>query len=87
MARFRLGGLGLWLACFVVCFAGCQTIKPIPVALPLPPRPALTPVTASQVQCLAPDAYTTLVNRERALRTWGLQLEAIIRANNAKAGK
>lgn len=65
-----------------LALAGCATVHPVPVTLPLPPRPVLTPVTASQVQCLAPDTYTALVNRERALRTWGLELEAIIRANN-----
>lgn len=78
MARFRLTILlasAIWLA-------GCATVRPVPVTLPLPPRPVLTPVTASQVQCLAPDAYTALVDRERKLRTWGLELEAIIRANN-----
>lgn len=87
MARSRLAWFPGWLVCFVMCFAGCQTIKPVPVTLPLPPRPVLTPVTASQVQCLAPDTYTALVNRERALRTYALKLEAIIRASNGKAGK
>lgn len=70
-----------------LALAGCATVRPVPVTLPLPPRPVLTPVTASKVQCLAPDTYTALVNRERALRTWGLELEAIIKAANAKAGK
>lgn len=87
MTHSRLGGFGLWLVCFVVCFAGCQTIRPVPVSLPLPPRPVLTPVTASQVQCLTPATYLLLVNREHALRLWGLELEAEIKALNAKAGK
>lgn len=65
--------------------AGCTTTVYRPVALPLPARPVLTPVKASALQCLAPEAYTTIVNRERALRTWGLEVEAIIKANNAKA--
>lgn len=65
--------------------AGCTTTVTHPVPLPLPARPVLTPVTASQLQCLAPDAYTTIVNRERGYKTWGLELEAIIEANNAKA--
>ena len=54
--------------------------------LPLPARPVLTPIKASDLQCLSDSAYTTIVNRERGYKTWGLQLEAVIRANNAKAG-
>lgn len=65
--------------------AGCTTTVYRPVALPLPTRPVLTPVKASAVQCLAPDTYTALVNRERALRTFAIELEAVIKANNAKA--
>ena len=56
-----------------------------PVLLPLPARPVLTPIKASDLQCLSDSAYTTVVNRERGYKTWGLQLEAILRANNAKA--
>jgi hypothetical protein len=76
------------VAMLALAGSGCAAqVRPVPVTLPLPARPVLTPVTASQVQCLAPDAYTALVNRERALRTWGLELEAEINALNAKAGK
>lgn len=56
-----------------------------PVLLPLPARPVLTPLKASDLQCLSDSAYTTIVNRERGYKDWGLQLEAIITANNAKA--
>lgn len=72
-------------ACAALALAGCSTVQYRPVALPLPVRPVLTPVQASAVQCLAPATYTALVNRERALKTWGLELEAVIKANNAKA--
>jgi hypothetical protein len=65
--------------------AGCTTTVYRPVPLPIPVRPVLMPVPAGALQCLAPDTYTTIVNRERGYKTWGLQLEAIIRANNAKA--
>ena len=65
--------------------AGCTTTVYRPVTLPLPPRPVLTPVPASALQCLAPDTYTTIVNRERGYKTAYLELEAIIRANNAEA--
>ena len=65
--------------------AGCTTTVYRPVALPLPTRPVLTPIKANELQCLAPDTYTAIVNRERGYKTWGLELEAIIAANNAKA--
>lgn len=65
---------------------GCASTTDVrPMTLPLPARPTLPAVQAAAVQCLAPDAYTALVNRERDLRTWGESLEAIIQANNAKA--
>lgn len=60
-------------------------VRTLPVMLPLPARPVLTPVTSSELECLTPAAYTTIVNRERALKTWGLQLEAVIEANNQHA--
>ena len=69
----------------LLLLAGCTQVQVKPVMLPVPVEPALTPVTASQVQCLAPQTYTALVNRERALRTWALELQAVIDANNAKA--
>lgn len=65
--------------------AGCTTPAARPVLLQLPARPVLTPIKGDALQCLAPDTYTVIVNRERGLRTWALQLEAIIEANNAKA--
>lgn len=70
---------------FTCVLAGCATVRPVPVTLPLPVRPVLTPIQGNALQCLAPATYTTIVDRERALRTWGLSLEAIIGANNAKA--
>lgn len=68
-----------------LAIAGCTTVQYRPVPLQLPARPVLTPVHASDLQCLSDSAYTTIVNRERGYKTWGLELEAIIEANNAKA--
>lgn len=56
-----------------------------PVPLPLPARPTLTPLKATDLQCLSDSAYTTIVNRERGYKTAYLELRAIIEANNAKA--
>lgn len=69
----------------VLTLAACTTTVYRPVALTLPARPTLTPIKASDLQCLSTSAYTTIVNRERGYKTWGLELEAIIDANNAKA--
>lgn len=76
----------------LAALAGCAaTIPPAivsrPVTLPIPQRPVLAPVSASAVQCLSDAAYTALVNRERALRTWALELLGVIEANNAAAKK
>lgn len=74
------------LTSIALCACASRVIvKPAP--LPLPPRPTLTPIPGSALQCLAPAAYTSLVNRERALRTWGLELESIIQSNNNNAQK
>lgn len=65
--------------------AACTTPGARPVLLPLPSRPVLTPIKGAALRCLAPETYTIIIDRERAMRTWALQLEAIIDANNAKA--
>lgn len=75
----------LRISALALLLAGCAQVQVKPVMLPVPVEPVLTPVTASQVQCLAPQTYTALVDRERALRTWALELRAVIDANNAKA--
>jgi hypothetical protein len=70
-----------------LAMSGCTTTVYRPVVLPLPVRPVLTPLKASDLQCLSDSTYTTIVNRERGYKTWGLELEAIINANNSKATK
>jgi hypothetical protein len=69
----------------MLALSACTTQPPRPVPLPLPARPTLTPRKAADLQCLSDSAYTTIVNRERGYKTWGLELEAIINANNVKA--
>lgn len=72
-----------------LAMAACaqQPVRAIsqPVVLPLPARPVLAPVMPGSIACLSDATYTTLVDRERALRTWGLELEAVIQANNHHA--
>lgn len=71
----------------VLLLAGCATTVYRPVPLPLAQRPVLQPVSRADLQCLKDDVYTKIVNRERGYKDWGLKLEAIIEANNAKATK
>jgi hypothetical protein len=82
----------------VLLLAGCTTVQYRPVPLPLPARPTLTPIKADAfscppgvilpapwTMCITDATYTALANRQTGYKTWGLQLEAIIKANNAKA--
>lgn len=73
------------VAAGALLLAACISQPPRPVTLPLPSRPVLAPLKAADLQCLAPPVYTTIVNRERRYKTWGLELEAIIQKNNEKA--
>lgn len=75
----------LRVSVLALLLTGCAQVQVKPVLLPVPAEPVLTPVKSAQVQCLAPQTYTTLVDRERSLRTWALELQAVIQANNAKA--
>lgn len=75
-------------ALLLLALAGCTSAPHDivrPVTLPLPARPTLTPVKGASLQCLATDAYSALVKRERALESWGEQMEAVIKANNEAA--
>lgn len=76
--RFSFVGLA------ALALAACATVYR-PVSLPVVPHPVLEPVTQAELQCLTPDAYRRIVDRERALKTWGLAESAIIDANNKAA--
>lgn len=80
MARSKLLILALALA-----LSACTTVQHRPVALPLIARPTLPTVKPAEVQCLADDVYMRLVDRERGYKGWGMQYEAEVKANNAKA--
>ena len=70
----------------VLGLAACVSATPVvrysPVLLPQPATPILTPVPGGQLHCLSADTYTTIVQREQALRTYGQKLRGIIQANN-----
>lgn len=99
MTSTRISSLTILLTS-TIWLSGCgtQPVRHAPVELPLPARPVLTPINgdafacpvvlpAPYTMCMTDDTYKTIVNRERGYKTWGLELEAIIEANNAKAGK
>lgn len=84
--------------CVALLLYACaqQPVRQLPAGLPVAARPALKPISADAFKCpvklpspytmcMTDATYTTLVDRERALKTWGLQLEAIIQANNQHA--
>ncbi len=89
MTRFR----AILMLVAVAALAGCASAPPPPtivhgpVKLPEVARPVLAPVAGSALQCLSRAAYTTIVERERALKGWGLAEEAVIKTNNAKAAQ
>lgn len=82
-----------WMPAFagmtmLALLAGCATAPRVivhPVELMLPARPPLPHIAADELRCLSDDAYSRLVERERAIKTDDAKLRAIIRANNRAA--
>lgn len=74
------------IAAGMLCACAPQVVVK-PVTLPTVPAPALTPIKPAALQCLSDATYTTIVDRERKLKTWGDKQAAVITANNAIAGK
>ncbi|WP_435100813.1 hypothetical protein [Arhodomonas sp. AD133] len=74
------------ITAMAVCLlaAGCTTprVEHVTTPLPLPPRPALPAVPNEGLECLAPDVYRALVERDRARRDYTEQLEAIIESTH-----
>lgn len=72
----RLAGLAIVLGCLVT--AGCTktiTIKPecrVPELAPLPV------IMSDDMECLADDVYWGLMDRERLLTDWALEMEATL---------
>lgn len=59
---------------------GCSKTVYVTQPLPLPPRPALPPVTAAELQCLPDDVYGRMLQRQRLGRHHRDKLEAVIKA-------
>lgn len=72
------------VAALCLLAAGCTNprVEYVTAPLPLPPRPELPVVPGEALQCLAPDTYRALVERDRARRDYAEQLEAIIESTH-----
>lgn len=76
VSRLKLAGLASVLSVLVI--AGCTktiTIKPeceIPQLAPLPV------IMSDDMECLADDVYWALMDRERLLTDWALEMEATL---------
>lgn len=79
MSRFVL------IIAILGCLSSCTSVQYRPVELPLAIRPVLPSVSRAELQCLAPDTYLKVVDRERGYKNWGLENEATLKTNNEKA--
>lgn len=75
-------GRGLVLGLLLAGCAPDVRVVPVPVDLTgrLPVRPVLPTVTAEEVACLTEPAYQRLYDRQRLLREYAEQCEAIVKA-------
>lgn len=62
--------------------AGCCETQYITRPLPLPERPILPVVEASELSCVSDDAYYRLVQRERLRREYAETCEAIVKSTH-----
>ena len=72
----KLAGLAIVLGCSVI--AGCTktiTIKPECTVPQLAPLPV---IMSDDMECLADDVYWGLMDRERLLTDWALEMEATL---------
>lgn len=66
----------------MVIGSGCCQTQFFVEPLPLPQRPVLPQLTASVLECLTPQDYAQLVERDRRRREYAEQLETIIKATH-----
>lgn len=65
--------------------SGCTPapeIREVPVRLPLPPRPQLPRIAPQELECLSPDVYQRLEERQRKRRQYCETLEEIIKSTH-----
>lgn len=63
--------------------SGCTPeIREVPVRLELPPRPALPRVRQEELECLSPDVYRRLEERQRLRRQYCEVLEETIKGTH-----
>lgn len=73
------------LAC-AAAIAGCATrTEYVTTELPMPGRPELPTTPREELQCLSDDAYKAMATRDRRLREYVEQLEAVIESTHDDA--
>ncbi|WP_026279093.1 hypothetical protein [Thioalkalivibrio sp. ARh3] len=84
MKRWKKLASGLALAAAIISSSGCATTEYVYVAepLPLPDRPALPRIAASDLECLTDEAYERLVERDALQDTHIERLKAIIESTH-----
>lgn len=66
----------------VLITTGCGKTIYVTQSLPLPPRPALPPVSAIDLQCLPDDVFGRMLQRQRLRKQHRDKLEAVIEATH-----
>lgn len=74
--------LALLAVTIILPGCGLQPTHAISEPLPLPVRPLLPALSASDIACLSDDTYKRLVIRDRLRREYAEELEAIILATH-----
>lgn len=76
----------LLFAIIISSIAACSEVIYKPVPLDRPTRPALPRIEEHGLQCLSPQVYETLTERQRLRREYTEQLEIIIDSTKQKQG-
>lgn len=70
------------LVTILISLGSCAKVRYQPTPLPLPARPVLPQVSATELQCLSDKAYKRLVLRQLLLRQYSESLESIIQTTH-----
>ena len=66
----------------VLCISACATTVPVTPKLPLPDKPSLPAIPASELMCISDSAYRTLVEREKLWINYTETLRNIIQTTH-----